>query len=84
MCGQHRRSATRRAGRGRWSRCTCTTTARAATGRSTTARDQVVALLDRQWIDGAGYVRRVGGADDQRDPKLNNAALVRVDFEVIS
>ena len=48
------------------------------------ARDLVVALLDRQWIDGAGYVLRVGGADDLRDPKLNNAALVQVDFAVVS
>ena len=46
------------------------------------ARDRVVALLDRQWIDGAGWLRRIGGVDDQRDPKLNGAAVVRVDFEV--
>ena len=51
-------------------------------GAILTARDLVVALLDRQWIDGAGYLRRVGGAEDERDPKLNNAAVVRVDFEV--
>jgi hypothetical protein len=46
------------------------------------ARDVVVAALDRRWVDGAGYVRQVGGAEDMRDAKLNNAALVRVDFEV--
>ncbi len=51
-------------------------------GSITSARDRVIGLLDRQWIDGAGYVRRIGGADDLRDPKLNNAALVRVDFEI--
>lgn len=48
------------------------------------ARDAVVALLDRQWIAGAGFVRWVIGADDGRDPKLNNAAMMRVDFEVVS
>jgi hypothetical protein len=42
----------------------------------------VSATLDRQWIEGAGYVRQVGGMEDQRDAKLNNAALVRVDFDV--
>ena len=47
------------------------------------ARDRVVALLDRQWIDGAGWLRQVGGADDGRDPKLNGAAVIRVDFEVM-
>ncbi len=52
-------------------------------GTILTARDWIVGLLDRVWIDGAGYLRRVGGADDLRDPKLNNAALVRVDFEVV-
>ena len=46
------------------------------------ARDRVVALLDRQWIDGAGWLRQVGGADDGRDPKLNGAAVVRVDFDL--
>ena len=46
------------------------------------ARDRVVALLDRQWIGGAGWLRQVGGADDGRDPKLNGAAVIRVDFEV--
>jgi hypothetical protein len=46
------------------------------------AREAVVAALDRRWIDGAGYVRRVGGAEELRDAKLNNAALVRADFEV--
>jgi len=51
-------------------------------GAILTARDQVLALLDRQWIDGVGYLRRIGGAEDDRDPKLNNAAVVRVDFEV--
>lgn len=48
----------------------------------TAARDQVVALLDRRWLADAGYLRHSGGADDDRDPKLNNAALVRVDFVV--
>ncbi len=48
----------------------------------TSARDRVITLLDRQWMSGAGYVRRIGGADDLRDPKLNNAALVRIEFEV--
>lgn len=47
------------------------------------ARDGVIALLDRRWIDDAGFVRHVGGADDGRDPKLNGAAVVRIDFEVI-
>jgi len=47
------------------------------------ARDRAVALLDRVWIDGVGYLRRIGGADDERDPKLNNAALARVDFEIV-
>lgn len=42
----------------------------------------VVAALDERWIAGVGYVRHVGGVDDQRDAKLNNAALVRVDFDV--
>ncbi len=46
------------------------------------ARDRVVALLDRQWISGAGWLRQVGGADDGRDPKLNGAAVVRVDFNL--
>ncbi len=55
-----------------------------AYGSILTARDRVLALLDRQWIDGAGFVQRVGGADDGRDPKLNNAALIRLDFEVVS
>lgn len=50
-------------------------------GAILTARDRIVALLDRQWIDGAGYIRWAGAVDDLRDPKLNNAALVRVDFE---
>ncbi|HVU10685.1 MAG TPA: hypothetical protein VHD90_05375 [Phototrophicaceae bacterium] len=50
----------------------------------TSARDRVIALLDRQWMSGVGYLRQVGGADNLRDPKLNNAALVRVDFEVKS
>ena len=45
-------------------------------------RDAVVGALDRRWVDGAGYVRCVGGVEDLRDAKLNNAALVRVDFEV--
>ncbi len=53
-------------------------------GTILTARDWIVGLLDRMWIDGAGLTRRVGGADELRDPKLNNAALVRLDFEVIS
>ena len=53
-------------------------------GTITDGADRGAALLDRQWIDGAGFVRRIGGADDLRDPKLNNAALVRVDFEVVS
>lgn len=52
-------------------------------GAITAARDRVIALLDRQWIEGAGYVRWVIGIEDERDPKLNNAALVRVDFEVM-
>lgn len=51
-------------------------------GSILTARDRVLALLDRQWINGAGFVERVGGSDDARDPKLNNAALIRLDFEV--
>ena len=57
-------------------------------GALLTARDLIVALLDRRWIDGAGlgasgaHMRWVGGADDLRDPKLNNAALVRLDFAV--
>ena len=46
------------------------------------ARDRVAALLDRQWISGAGWLRQVGGADDGRDPKLNGAAVVRVDFNL--
>jgi hypothetical protein len=50
----------------------------------TAARDQVIALLDRRWIDGAGYVRWVIGVEDERDSKLNNAALARVDFEIIT
>jgi hypothetical protein len=33
-------------------------------------------------VAGAGFITRVGGADDLRDPKLNNAAVARVDFEV--
>ena len=53
-------------------------------GAILTARDRIVALLDRLWIDGAGYVRRIGGAEDERDPKLNNAAVVRIDFEVVA
>ena len=52
-------------------------------GTIASARDLVLALLDRQWIAGAGFVQRRGGADDLRDPKLNNAALARVDFEVV-
>ncbi len=48
----------------------------------TEARDLAVALLDRRWLAGAGYVRHVGGGDDERDAKLNNAALARVEFEV--
>lgn len=51
-------------------------------GTIASARDMVIALLDRQWVAGAGFVQRRGGADDLRDPKLNNAALARVDFEV--
>lgn len=50
-------------------------------GAILTARDRIVALLDRQWLPGAGYGRWAGGAEDLRDPKLNNAALVRVNFE---
>jgi hypothetical protein len=46
------------------------------------ARDQVVAALDRAWVAGAGFITRAGGADDLRDPKLNNAAVARVDFEI--
>ncbi|MEO8396496.1 MAG: hypothetical protein ABI700_26115 [Chloroflexota bacterium] len=52
-------------------------------GTILTARDWIVGLLDRVWIDGAGYMRRVSGAEELRDPKLNNAALVRIDFAVI-
>ncbi|MBI1257586.1 MAG: hypothetical protein GC204_08955 [Chloroflexi bacterium] len=52
-------------------------------GTVLTARDLIVTLLDRLWIDGAGFVRRIGGAEDERDPKLNNAALVRIDFEIV-
>ena len=52
-------------------------------GAILTARDLIVMLLDRVWIEGAGWLRRVGGAEDDRDPKLNNAAVVRVDFEVV-
>jgi len=51
-------------------------------GAILTARDLIIGLLDRQWIGDAGHVRWTGGADDLRDPKLNNAALVRVDFTV--
>jgi hypothetical protein len=51
-------------------------------GAILTARDRAVALLDRVWVEGAGFVRRIGGADEGRDAKLNQAALVRVDFEV--
>lgn len=51
-------------------------------GTITEARDAVVGLLDRRWLAGVGYLRGVGGAEDVRDPKLNNAALVRADFEV--
>lgn len=46
------------------------------------ARDRAVGLLDHVWIEGAGWLRLVGGADEGRDPKLNGAAVVRVDFEV--
>ncbi|MCZ2099716.1 MAG: hypothetical protein LC121_26330 [Anaerolineae bacterium] len=53
-------------------------------GTITSARELVIGLLDRQWIAGVGFVQRAGGADDLRDPKLNNAALARVDFEVVS
>jgi hypothetical protein len=53
-------------------------------GAILTARDRILALLDRQWIDEAGYIRWLGGAEDLRDPKLNNAALARVDFELRS
>ncbi len=51
-------------------------------GALLTARDALIALLDRRWLAGAGHIRWVGGAEDGRDPKLNNAALVRVDFAV--
>jgi hypothetical protein len=51
-------------------------------GTLLTARDVLVGLIDRAWLEDAGYVRVVGGAEDLRDPKLNNAAVVRVDFEV--
>ena len=53
-------------------------------GAILTARDRALALLDRAWIDGVGFVRRIGSAEDGRDAKLNNAALVRIDFEVVS
>jgi hypothetical protein len=39
-------------------------------------------LLDRVWFEDAGWVRRIGGVDDGRDAKLNQAAVVRIDFEV--
>lgn len=51
-------------------------------GAILTARDRIVSLLDKHWLPGAGYIRWAGGSDDQRDPKLNNAALVRVNFEL--
>lgn|GEM_PF-4227285 len=51
-------------------------------GTILTARDRMVALLDRQWIDGAGSLRWAGGVEHLRDPKLNNAVLVRVDFDL--
>ena len=51
-------------------------------GAILTARDRIVSLLDRRWIADAGHLRWVGGGEDLRDPKLNNAALVRADFEV--
>lgn len=51
-------------------------------GTITQARDLAAALLDWQWLADAGFARRAGGADDLRDPKLNNAALVRGDFEI--
>lgn len=51
-------------------------------GAILTARDRIIALLDRQWLPGAGSLRWAGGAEDLRDPKLNNAALVRVDFDL--
>lgn len=51
-------------------------------GAILTARDLIIGMLDRRWIEAAGHVRWAGGADDLRDPKLNNAALARVDFMV--
>ena len=53
-------------------------------GTILTARDWVVGLLDRMWIDGVGWVRQIGGADDGRDAKLNQAAVVRIDLEIVS
>ena len=46
------------------------------------ARDRVITLLDRQWLSGIGYLRQISGADNERDPKLNNAALVQIAFTV--
>jgi hypothetical protein len=51
-------------------------------GAILTARDRIISLLDRQWLAGAGSLRWAGGAEDLRDPKLNNAALVHVNFEL--
>jgi hypothetical protein len=48
-------------------------------GAVLTARDRAIVLLDRVWIEDAGWVRQIGGVDDGREGEVFEGAVVRLE-----